>query len=130
MQSKGESQVGRRKRGAGEARRLPLFMSAGRSRVNEQVAMSATTARERQRYLRWAAATARVTRDEAEVMMLDRALGDFMKRDEAWQIEKAATGNAGPGDGADEPVSQAPRLGLPADGAARASSAAAPEVVK
>ena len=130
MQPKGESKGGKGKRGAGEVQRLPLFMSAGRSRVNEQVVMSATLASEKRRYLRWAAAAARLTREEAEVMLLDRALGDFMKRDEGWQIEKAALGNAGTADGVDEPAPQAAQPGSPAEGAQRASSAAAPAVLK
>ena len=92
--SSGEGQNSRRKRIIKEGQALPLFLSAARSRVSERVVMSAVTSRELQRYLRWASAAAGLGRDEAQVMLLDRAIGDYMKRDEAWQVEKGAAGVA------------------------------------
>jgi hypothetical protein len=130
MQSKSDSHSGRHKRAANEVSRLPLFMSAGRSRVSENVAMSAATAREKQRYLRWASEAARVSREEAEVMMLDRALGDFMKRDEAWQIEKAAVGNIGSMEVGDEVVAHSSRPPLAAEGGTKAANAVTPGALK
>jgi hypothetical protein len=107
MQGNGESKGSRRKRVAKEGQRLPLFMSAGRSRVTESVAMSAATAREKQRYLKWAAEAAGVSREEAEVMMLDRAIGDYMKKDEGWLMEKADRGSAEENDSGPEAAAAA-----------------------
>jgi hypothetical protein len=111
MQGNGDSKGSRRKRVAKEGQRLPLFMSAGRSRVTESVAMSAATAREKQRYLKWAAEAAGVSREEAEVMMLDRAIGDYMKKDEGWLMEKADRGSAEESDSGPEAAAAASAAG-------------------
>jgi hypothetical protein len=103
---------GRRTRVTTEGRALPLFMSASRSRVIERVQMSAATSRELQKYLRWAAKLANLTKDEAQVMMLDRAIGEFLRKDDAWQAEKASNGSGddgGEGSGEDaEDADEAP----------------------
>jgi hypothetical protein len=100
MLGNGESQNERRRRITKESQALPLFMTAGKSRVSEPVMMSASTSREMQRYLRWAAEVARMGRDDAQVMMLDRAIVDYLKRDEAWQAYKASTDSNDGGDDA------------------------------
>jgi hypothetical protein len=110
MAGNGETKRGRRKRVSAEGQTLPAFMSASRSRVSERVVMSAATSREMSQYLRWASELARVGRDEAQVMMLDRSLGDFMKRDEAWQAEKAVRGAAE--DKGDDAAGEDAKLGV------------------
>jgi hypothetical protein len=102
MLGNGESTSGRRRRVTKEGQALPLFMTAGRSRTTEQVTLSVRTSNEMHKYLRWASEAAGMSRDEAQIMMLDRALGDYLKKDEAWQAEKAATGTAGGGEDAAE----------------------------
>jgi hypothetical protein len=107
----------RRARAAHDGPLLPLFMTASRSRLTEQVRMSAGTFKELQNYLGWAGEAARVSPDEAQVMTLDRAIGDYLKRDEAWQLEKArrnvgvedVSGAASPGATA-APPSQTPKV--------------------
>jgi hypothetical protein len=100
MLGNGEFQGERRRRIQKESQALPLFMTAGKSRVSESVTMSASTSREMQRYLRWAAEAARIGRDEAQVMMLDRAIVDYLKKDDAWQAHKGAVGGNEAGDDA------------------------------
>jgi hypothetical protein len=90
MAGNAELQNGRRRKVTREGQALPLFMSAGRNRVSEPVFMSLSTSREMNRYVRWASEAARVGRGEAQAMMLDRAIWDYIKKDEAWQAEKSA----------------------------------------
>jgi hypothetical protein len=78
----------RRRRIATDGPAMPLFMTASRSRVTERVAMSAPVCSEMQSYLRWAVEVSRFSPEEVQVMMLDRALTDYLKRDRAWQAEK------------------------------------------
>jgi hypothetical protein len=90
MSMNADSERGRRRRVAKDGQALPLFMSAGRSRVSERVGMSAATSREMQRYLKWASEVTGLSWDEAQVMMLERALLDYFKKDEAWQAQKSS----------------------------------------
>lgn len=64
---------------------LPLIVSAARSRVREPILMSAATSRDLRRYVKWAAGQTRMSSDEVMVLTLDKAIGDLLKRDEAWQ---------------------------------------------
>jgi hypothetical protein len=70
----------------------PLIVSAARSRVSETVTMSASTSRELAAYVRWASRAAGLSIGEALTMTVDRSIGDFLKRDEAWQQAKGDQG--------------------------------------
>jgi hypothetical protein len=70
----------------------PLIVSAARSRVSETVTMSAATSRELAAYVRWASKAAGLSIGEALTMTVDRSIGDFLKRDEAWQQAKGEQG--------------------------------------
>jgi hypothetical protein len=54
MSGNGESDKARRSRMAREGQRLPLFMSAARSRLSERVAISVAMSAEMEKYLKWA----------------------------------------------------------------------------
>jgi hypothetical protein len=89
----GSGETGKRKkRVKREPQWQPLIVSAARTRVTMEVAMSAPMSRELRRYIKWAAKEARLTEDEAMVLTLDRAIGDLLRRDELWQAHE-------PGDG-------------------------------
>jgi hypothetical protein len=87
MIGNGESST-RVKRVRREPQTRPLIVSAARSRVTEQVLMSAPMARELRGYVRWAAKESGIEADEALVLTLDRALTDLLKKDTLWQAQK------------------------------------------
>lgn len=70
----------------------PLIVSAARSRVTQEVAMSAATWRELMGYARWAAQAAGMTLEEATILTLDRAVGDLLRKDELWQQVRTRNG--------------------------------------
>ena len=67
---------------------MPLFLGAARTRVKEEVVMSASTARELRGYVDWAGGRAMMPDDEALIRTIDHALTEYFKNDKAWQIER------------------------------------------
>lgn len=63
---------------------MPLIVSNARSRVTEKVVMSAPTARDLRGYVEWASSKIGIPQDEAMILLLDRALGEFFKKDRLW----------------------------------------------
>jgi hypothetical protein len=70
----------------------PLIVSASRSRVTQEVSMSASTSRDLMAYARWAAKEAGMTTEEAVILTVDRAVGDLLRKDDAWQKARARVG--------------------------------------
>ena len=68
---------------------MPLFLGAARSRVKREIAMSAATLRELDGYIDWASARAMMPSDEVLVRIVDHALVEYLKKDPAWQNERA-----------------------------------------
>lgn len=68
---------------------MPLFLGAARSRVKREIAMSAATSRELDSYIDWASARAMMPVDEVLVRIVDHALVEYLKKDLAWQNERA-----------------------------------------
>lgn len=68
---------------------MPLFLGAARSRVKREIAMSAATSRELDSYIDWASARAMMPSDEVLVRIIDHALVEYLKKDSAWQNERA-----------------------------------------
>ncbi len=68
---------------------MPLFLGAARSRVKREIAMSAATSRELDSYIDWASARAMMPSDEVLVRIVDHALVEYLKKDSAWQNERA-----------------------------------------
>jgi hypothetical protein len=88
MVGNGESK--RRKKSVSRIeQRLPLVMSGTRSRTEQPVMMSTTTATDLLAYVRWVSKVAHVPADEAMVLTIDRAIGDLLRRDELWQAHRA-----------------------------------------
>ena len=113
-----ESKKRRRRVVATRSPALPLFMTASRSRLTERVSMSAPVCREMQSYIRWGVEVSRFSSEEVQVMMLDRALTDYLKKDGAWQAEKTRRAAEGAGPMAEgSTASEAPAQGR--DGRAR-----------
>jgi hypothetical protein len=63
---------------------MPIIVASARSRVTENVVMSATAARDLRRYVEWASSKIGIPEDEAMILTLDRALGDLLKKDKLW----------------------------------------------
>ena len=63
---------------------MPLIVSNARSRVTEKVVMSAIAARDLHDYIEWASSKIGIPPDEAMILTLDRALGEFFKKDRLW----------------------------------------------
>ncbi len=63
---------------------MPLIVSNARSRVTEKVVMSAIAARDLRAYVEWASSKIGIPEDEAMILTLDRALGEFLKKDRLW----------------------------------------------
>jgi hypothetical protein len=63
---------------------MPLIVSNARSRVTEKVAMSAVASRDLRAYVEWASSKIGIPEDEAMILTLDRALGEFLKKDRLW----------------------------------------------
>jgi len=68
---------------------MPLFLGAARSRVKREIAMSAATSRELDSYIDWASARAMMPGDEVLVRIFDHALVEYLKKDAAWQNDRA-----------------------------------------
>ncbi len=68
---------------------MPLFLGAARSRVKREIAMSAATSRELDSYIDWASARAMMPSEEVLVRIVDHALVEYLKKDPAWQNERA-----------------------------------------
>lgn len=68
---------------------MPLFLGAARSRVKRDIAMSAVTSRELDGYIEWASTRALMPADEVLVRIVDHALTEYLKKDSAWQNERA-----------------------------------------
>jgi hypothetical protein len=68
---------------------MPLFLGAARSRVKREIAMSAATSRELDSYIDWASARAMMPGDEVLVRIFDHALVEYIKKDAAWQNDRA-----------------------------------------
>jgi hypothetical protein len=113
---------GKKKKTKADGQLRPLIVSAARSRVTEEVTMSAATSRDLARYVRWAAKEARLTQDEAMTLTLDRAIGDLFKRDEAWQQARVVDGSDPPSVG----TAAAQPSAHPGNGAVAVSGSRAP----
>ena len=68
---------------------MPLFLGAARSRVKREIAMSGATSRELDSYIDWASARAMMPSDEVLVRIVEHALVEYLKKDAAWQNERA-----------------------------------------
>jgi hypothetical protein len=68
---------------------MPLFLGAARSRVKREIAMSAATSRELDSYIEWASTRAIMPSDEVLIRIVDHALVEYLKKDGAWQNERA-----------------------------------------
>jgi len=85
----GNGETKRRKKSVSRVeQRLPLVMSGTRSRTQQPVMMSSTTATDLHAYVRWVSKVAHVPADEAMVLTIDRAIGDLLRRDELWQAHR------------------------------------------
>jgi hypothetical protein len=77
------------KNGKGRPRKTgqtkPLIFDTIRSRVTRQLTMSAKTAQLLQNYVEWAAEYAEEAKEDAEILLLDKALGQFIERDVLFQ---------------------------------------------
>jgi hypothetical protein len=83
--------TGRVKKKTREPQRRPLIVNAARSRVKKEITMSAATARALRDYVRWAAAEASLTEDEATILTLDKAVAELLRKDELWQAQSRET---------------------------------------
>lgn len=63
---------------------MPLIVSTARSRVTEKLVMSALAARDLHAYVEWASSKIGIPEDEAMILTLDRAIGEFLKKDRLW----------------------------------------------
>ena len=69
---------------------LPSIISGARSRVEIRVFMGAPTARELSEYVGWVTNVAKMPQEEVLILTMDKALGDFFRRDRGWQATRAA----------------------------------------
>jgi hypothetical protein len=67
---------------------MPLFLGAARTRVKEEITMSASVARELRAYVDWASGLAMMPDDEVLVRTIDHALAEYFKNDRAWQKDR------------------------------------------
>lgn len=67
---------------------MPLFLGAARTRVREEVTMSAPVARELHTYVDWASGLAMMPDDEVLVRTIDHALTEYFRNDKAWQKDR------------------------------------------
>lgn len=67
---------------------MPLFLGAARTRIREEITMSAAVARELRSYLDWASSLAMMPDDEVLVRTIDHALTEYFKNDKAWQKDR------------------------------------------
>src|SRR5689334_5336948 len=67
---------------------MPLFLGAARTRVKEEITMSAPVARELRAYVDWASGLAMMPDDEVLVRTIDHALTEYFKNDRAWQRDR------------------------------------------
>lgn len=63
---------------------MPLIVSTARSRVTEKLVLSALAARDLHAYVEWASGKIGIPQDEAMILTLDRAIGEFLKKDRLW----------------------------------------------
>jgi len=67
---------------------MPLFLGAARTRVKEEITMSAPIARELRTYVDWASGLAMMPDDEVLVRTIDHALTEYFRNDKAWQKDR------------------------------------------
>ena len=67
---------------------LPLFLHDLRSRVKQQLIISAPMARELRAYAGWAGQLIVMAPDEVLVRAVDRALDEYFKRDKLWRRDR------------------------------------------
>jgi hypothetical protein len=110
---------------------MPLFLGAARTRVKEEITMSAPVSRELRSYVDWASGLAMMPDDEVLVRTVDHALTEYFRTDKAWQKDRAefvgaAASKTGPKtestpsagtNGKPEPRSSSPLVGAPGKGA-------------
>jgi hypothetical protein len=68
---------------------MPLFLGAARTRVKEEMTISAPVARELRAYVDWASGLAVMPDDEVRVRTIDHALTEYFRNDKAWQKDRA-----------------------------------------
>lgn len=73
---------------------LPSIISAARSRVEKRVLMGAPTARELTEYISWVKDVAKMPHEEVMILTIDKALGEFFRRDRGWQAKILKDANA------------------------------------
>jgi hypothetical protein len=80
----------------------PMIYERARSSVTRQISMSAKTAENLDRYVKWAAAEVGAEEDEALVLTVDQALEQFFQRDKLFHgsIEDKTEGGNGKATGA------------------------------
>jgi hypothetical protein len=96
---------------------MPLFLGAARTRVKEEVTMSAPVARELRSYVDWASGLAMMPDDEVLVRTIDHALSEYFRNDKAWQRDRAELVGAASG----------PKTGPKAESPPTASTNSKPE---
>ena len=107
---------------------MPLFLGAARTRVKEEVVMSASTARELRGYVDWAGGRAMMPDDEALIRTIDHALTEYFKNDRAWQIEREEFLGSAPTPSKSSPAKPESNATTPPAGKQDARPAAAPAI--
>ncbi|MGD0839135.1 MAG: hypothetical protein ABSB49_21070 [Polyangia bacterium] len=64
---------------------VPLIFQRVRSRVTREVSMPAKTGEELARYIKWACEAVGADQDEAMILVMEQALGQFFARDRLFQ---------------------------------------------
>ncbi len=116
------NQQGRRK----QEQTGPLIFERVRSRVTREVSMPAKTAHDLARYMEWACQAVGADRDEAMILIMEQALGQFFQRDRLFQEVVKARPEANKGGEAARPASPGKPASLsPPAGSSAASTAVA-----
>jgi hypothetical protein len=68
---------------------MPLFLGAARTRIKEEITISAPVSRELRAYVDWASGLAMMPDDEVRVRVADHAFTEYFKNDKAWQRDRA-----------------------------------------
>jgi len=68
---------------------MPLFLGAARTRIKEEITISALVSRELRAYIDWASGVAMMPDDEVRVRVADHAFTEYFKNDKAWQRDRA-----------------------------------------
>ena len=88
----------------------PLIFQRVKSKVSRQIPMSAKTAKMLENYITWAADCAGADKNEALVLTVDQAFGQFFKRDKLFL--ESLDENTNPGDSNPSTPPRAPGGGL------------------